>query len=527
LYKLVVEGFAFSKNRSWWRKGLSLVALPFTLWRIWRRLKLHIKNRGFFHGTVLEKEIEKLLRTVFEREGGLRLPEGDVPKPGDPLRFRHFTKLAEKNKAHSYRPPLLITATNLSYRRLEVISSIDPAYQNVSIAQAVRASAGFPVFFRPVEVSGSKDGGWFVDGGVVSNYPAWVFSDAFRAQVAKSPMFLVLSGKPWIRIGLRAVEDPPQPPDLKEPKYFFGSLVGMLTGQARNQLEELLSKTAPRSLVVKQPVSKIGGPSNVLAMHELTVDKIIAMVTLGREYAQKQLQEAGSPSIYRSGIQEAEVVKQLQALVRRCELILGANGPQAKLRANVFLPRKERMKLVYQVNMDGHPDREMEFSDHFSGLTGFCYLTRRPMIANLETIRRLVQDHGEENLFGMPPDLQAKVQKDRTWLASVPVFDPYELRVTPRELKPSEQQLLHRGAAYKGIETRVDGPFLGILNLDAGFVYASFSPELDPRPSVHFEDERIQAIISIMQSTSLRLAEILVAEFGPVLPGSRPERKET
>jgi NTE family protein len=171
------------------------------------------ERRGFFQGKGLEDKIEELLRRASD------VPK-DITAPNEPLRFRHFADLMRENKEDSYRPPLLLTATNLTMRRLEVISSIDDRYMNVPIAKAVRASAGFPVFFTPRDLPECPDGGWFVDGGVVSNFPVWAFSDAFRQKIQESPIYRHLAPKPWIRIGLRVVDDIGPLPDLTQPGLF-------------------------------------------------------------------------------------------------------------------------------------------------------------------------------------------------------------------------------------------------------------------------------------------------------------------
>ena len=103
--------------------------------------QLHLEQQA----ADLEQKIEELLRRAPD------VPD-DITIPNEPLRFHHFAELMEKNGGDSYRPPLLMTATNLTKRRLEIISSLDDRYMNVPIAKAVRASARFPVFFTPTEM---------------------------------------------------------------------------------------------------------------------------------------------------------------------------------------------------------------------------------------------------------------------------------------------------------------------------------------------------------------------------------------
>lgn len=59
---------------------------------------------------------------------------------------------------------------------LERVYNIDPAH--FSVSKAVRMSAGFPYFFMPVKLSGkSKQKSMIVDGGLLSNFPLWVFEN--------------------------------------------------------------------------------------------------------------------------------------------------------------------------------------------------------------------------------------------------------------------------------------------------------------------------------------------------------------
>jgi len=239
-----------------------------------------------------------------------------------------------------------------------------------------------------------------------------------------------LAPKPWIRIGLRVVEDVKEPPDLTDPRLFFRSLLAMLTGTARNELEEILSSMATRSIVIKQPLAETDGPNGVLEIQQLNEAKILSMVKRGYDYADKALKTKGLPGVYSAKLKDEDVQSELKALISKCLLVLGCTQDEVKLRANVFVPIEDRMKLLFSHNMEGDDDREMEFADLESGLTGFCYTSRRPQVCNLREVDELRKKRPEEyeNLFGMPPILQGKVRDDRTWLGSVPIFDPYELR---------------------------------------------------------------------------------------------------
>ncbi|HVR09448.1 MAG TPA: patatin-like phospholipase family protein [Thermoanaerobaculia bacterium] len=469
-----------------------------------RKLQRHVENRGFFSGSQLERKIDELLRR------GARIPAG-VTNPGELLRFRHFAELMEQKGEDYYRPPLLLTATNLTRQRLEVISSVDAKYMNVPVAKAVRASAGFPVFFLPRELPECPDGGWFVDGGVVSNFPIWAFSDAFRYKVQKSPIYRRLTAKPWIRIGLRVVDDARPLLDLRNSSAYFRSLLSMLTGNARNELEEILSALASRSLVVKQPRSSTAGPE-LLDIRRLDAAKIEEMVAKGFAFADDYLGERRSPGVYAKP-PAALIERELGTLVERILGLLKFEQSAVKLRANVFIPVEDRLKLVFSCNMDDDDDRTMEFPDLESGLTGFCYSSRRPQVCNLASVAALRQNNPGEyrNLFGMDPTLQGRVRQDRSWLATVPIFDPYEVRFVQQRQQLQNNSPHYEGRSYHGVEADTDGAILGILTLDAGWDYDTIG--LSPDPDIHFRDPRVEAILVLMQTAAMSLGKLLSEVF--------------
>lgn len=69
------------------------------------------------------------------------------------------------------RPALKIVSANLSRQALHLFSA--ERTPTVAVADAVAASICLPVIFRPWEISGES----YVDGGIVSNLPAWPFDE--------------------------------------------------------------------------------------------------------------------------------------------------------------------------------------------------------------------------------------------------------------------------------------------------------------------------------------------------------------
>ncbi|WFT76969.1 patatin-like phospholipase family protein [Halobacillus naozhouensis] len=58
---------------------------------------------------------------------------------------------------------------------LHRLYGIDP--DTFSVAKAARISAGLPYFFMPVKLHGKKGKSLLVDGGVLSNFPIWLFEN--------------------------------------------------------------------------------------------------------------------------------------------------------------------------------------------------------------------------------------------------------------------------------------------------------------------------------------------------------------
>nr|WP_289214434.1 patatin-like phospholipase family protein [Halobacillus campisalis] len=87
-----------------------------------------------------------------------------------------------KTFAHLPEGELKIVCSDLTLGRMVVIPDdlkevygIDP--NTFSVAKAARISATLPYFFMPVKLHGKKGKSILVDGGVLSNFPIWLFEN--------------------------------------------------------------------------------------------------------------------------------------------------------------------------------------------------------------------------------------------------------------------------------------------------------------------------------------------------------------
>ncbi len=467
------------------------------------------RHRGLFSGARLEQVVDEWIRS----SPRLRNYQADLPADG----LLTFGLIRDLQRAHAddpdlYYPPLILTATNLTTRKLVLINSFDDDFAEVPIARAVRASAGYPLFFRPVSIAcrsreGGMEPGWYVDGGVIANFPAWVFSAEFRQRMRQFRVYRGLASRPWINIGLREIEDP-APPRAAGPVAgnFLGSLLALLAGQVRNELERALAASLPRSVAIEQPESETTAPGNFLDVDRLDKPRIRAMFGHGQEYAEQAL-ETLSFSLPR-GKEAERIVGCLRDLVRRSIHLFGQRDNAAlKFRSNVFLPDRDRLVLQYAYKMNRDRDRAISFG-HETGLTGACFRDRKPWICNLQTLRGAVEARPGEFEFGMSLAEHRKVRDDRTWLLSVPIFDPRDCSPRP----PARRDVrVDRGSTYLAsqVENRTDGAVFGVLNLDAAFTYREIHPDSEQM----LTDPRIQSTIVLVESAAYDIGMILADAF--------------
>ncbi|WP_078545807.1 patatin-like phospholipase family protein [Litchfieldia alkalitelluris] len=129
----------------------TFLPIPFAKW-----LFLY-KRLGLYRGEVLEKWLEALLSAK-----GIAT-FGDLPPDS-----------------------LKLVASNLTMGTLIVLPDDLPRYginpSSFSVAKAVRMSCSLPYFFEPVKLKPRTGAHLIVDGGVLSNFPIWLFEKALDSR---------------------------------------------------------------------------------------------------------------------------------------------------------------------------------------------------------------------------------------------------------------------------------------------------------------------------------------------------------
>lgn len=507
----------------WWARFVNACCLPFrpfvhltTLLQTVRDISSGSRASragGLFPGALFEREIDRLIRSsprVAPHVASGRLPAAGL------LTFGHLRRLLDDAK--EYFPALTLTATDLSTRQLLLIDSTSGRFADVPVARAVRASGGFPLFFTPVEIELADEDDpdirrvhSLVDGGVICNFPAYVFSRRIRQEQfgGTSSIYQPYVMRPWVNIGLRLTETPEaHSGPLGDRFEIAGRLLTLLSAGTRTHLETALAEqTVERLMSLGQPFAETGWPHGLLDFDRLTPELAQRMYDRGRAFAQRGL----APITFTRPPAEA-VQPHLDCLIRAaCAAFGDADHNAAKFRATLFVPDGFELVLQYRANMDGPLDTDRHLRlEYWQGLVGFAFVRRRPVLCNTEQLAQSVKDGvvDPDNLFGLTEDIRSIIRKDRTWLMSVPVFDPDTADAYHDGDNP---EIGVDGLHYAELDSPLDGALFGVLSLDAALDYGKMDVPSDVAEQV--EHPRVQLLRDIMVTAAWGLGKVFAAYF--------------
>lgn len=194
--------------------------------------------------------------------------------------FGDLRDTAATGEQRRYR--LQVIASDLSAKTMLVLPrdaaqlGFDPDHLNV--ADAVRMSMSIPIFFQPVIRQTSHDGGQhlIVDGGLLSNFPVWLFDVTDRTP--SFPTFgLQLTAPPRHSVAPAGNRSPPTLPGFVD---YLKSIADTATGgHDRFELEE---EDCARTI----PISTLGVSTTDF---DIPPDRVQALVDSGRNAATKFL----------------------------------------------------------------------------------------------------------------------------------------------------------------------------------------------------------------------------------------------
>lgn len=165
-----------------------------------------IASLGFEKGIYEGEFLQNLLRELLDKKG--------VSTFGDLV-------MEEYKDDPRYRYKLQVIAADSSLGRMLVLPGAIESYgirpDDLSVAYAVRMSMSLPLFFEPVVLK-NADGerSYIVDGGLLSNYPVWLFDDG-------------TDNPSWPTLGYKLVEpEEGRPNSIRGPLSLLAALISTM-----------------------------------------------------------------------------------------------------------------------------------------------------------------------------------------------------------------------------------------------------------------------------------------------------------
>ncbi len=253
--------------------------------------------------------------------------------------------------------PLKIFSTDTTKTTITVHP--DDAGSCQSVAEAVAASIAIPAVFQPRDLAGAQH----VDGGALSNFPAWIF----RNRVGKMGELAPIIGLELMRKDEGQASQPAD--NLLD---FFKSLITTVIAGSKR-----ISTHSTRELhAVSIPV---GVSPFAFDMTDDQKDETLKSGKAAVEaYVQSEL----------SLVRETQILPLLRAYHRAMLSVLSVSD--AHLRVNVVYRDKAqggqagRLRVLYRFNMDFDPDDNLEFEHESGGAVGRCIDEKRTVALDMD-----------------------------------------------------------------------------------------------------------------------------------------------
>jgi NTE family protein len=131
-------------------------------------------KKGIFKGDYLKNWIDEVLSNKLKFTNEKKVTFGDLIIPGETGILLNNNKYKRKYKLH-------IIATDISRGKMLILPEDIAEYginpDELEVSLAIRMSISIPYFFQPINLNNiiTNKKSFIVDGGVLSNYPVWIF----------------------------------------------------------------------------------------------------------------------------------------------------------------------------------------------------------------------------------------------------------------------------------------------------------------------------------------------------------------
>lgn len=328
---------------------------------------------------------DKLQRFFFEKVSA-KLP---TLSGNSDFTFKDFARAGGK--------PLKVVATDLRSRRAKEFSI--ETTPDFPVLLAVRASAGFPFLFRPVDSAQHL----LVDGGLASNFPVFLFSGEYQKN--RIPI-----------LAFNLVTPQPDFADKPRPRQFLQDMLATALEAGDALMQENLPGIELIKVMLKSGVDTLDFNADENARHTLYLE--------GKDAANQFLH--AYPPLLHSRMAGTDLVKRLWSiygpqyyyapvLASVCREIEGISNAR-DVRASIMLPtgRVSGSRIVvYDHGMEGCYDQKLELPED-GGCSGQALKSKEGMA--MDDLCKAREDPVSRNLT---PDIMRMMPKDRCSIASI------------------------------------------------------------------------------------------------------------
>lgn len=276
-----------------------------------------------FWGLTSVRNIRLVIDSILAKKLKSRLNEAGIAKNRD-ITFDDLHAIG--------CPPLKIIATNTATESLELFCR--ERTPDVAIADAVAASICLPLIFKPKRLTFTRKTpfgeqtlkGKFLDGGIVSNLPAWALDEER----------LLYPNVPTIALSLSA-------PTVVNTKPWFSALLGTVV----NGSSEIHTRTTGQILTIPLKTT-----ANMLDF-DLPASKVFTEVENARQRVMGELSDVLQiPVTLHNAAKDLHA--ELQALLDRFAPSICVPGPNDRLRVAIAVQRGSSMKSISSVANHGY-----------------------------------------------------------------------------------------------------------------------------------------------------------------------------
>lgn len=386
-----------------------------------REIRLRLRQyQGIYAGTEFTEWFRKLLTSKLDID--------------DPTMAELFSKTGRE---------LHIVSTRLRSAQAEVYDSSSSEY----VARVVRASISIPFVFRP---AGENDDP-LVDGGLISNFPAWAF-DGDRIKFGPRPM-----------LAFRLDADQSLGPPITVLPSFSKAVVRTAL-EGKNLLQ---TRLIPNLHPIRIPTGDVDALS-----FDISNDKKEELFRIGYDTATNYLRT----SRFAAWGNLKAVFNQSVEQVRK------AFAENNHLRMNLFEEADERLRYITMwENMDEDDDRWLTLNDS-EGATAICWNSGRPVLTDLRDPVRYYRntesgdyDSGfitEENYLST--DNADRARKSLKSIFSFPVMNLRGRVVAVFNIDSDDDFPSHRLLNGNELNTQRAEEIVDTLRIAAGYLGAVF-----------------------------------------------------